>query len=480
MSTTANSSEFTDISVDLEKKDQPEKLEQHPFLMLIIILGIVAIAANFIPSGVYERIVVDGRTIVDPTTYQLVDKQYTTINDFFLSFYYGFLKASGLIAMVFFVGGAFGVVKRIGLMDATIKYLAHRLQGASFLSMSITIMTLVGLLVSFTGVWELSLVILPLIIPLCLKLGYDVMVGTALVMVAACAGLAASFTNPFFTAVAHTIAELPIYSGLWYRAITFVIFLVVGVIYISLYARKIKANPERSILLGVKPKYEQLDDTPVEFSAKLKRAGIAFILLFGFLIYGTVFKGFSFAEMSATFVAIGFLVGIAHGSRLNEICHMFAKGMGDLMIAGLVIFFARAILYIMEQTQVIDTVIYFLAGFAEGTSEYISAAFIFFIQTIINGIIPSGSGQAAITLPILVPLADITGIMRQVVCYASQIGDGLSNFIYPTNGALIAILSVAGVPYIKWFKFFAPLFAILATIATIMVVIAQYINLGPF
>lgn len=460
--------------------EKNKKLEQHPFLMLSIILAIVCISANFIPSGTYERIAFEGRTIVDPTTYKTVEKQYINIEDFFLSFYHGFQKASGLIAMVLFVGGAFGVVKRIGLMETAIKAMAYKLKNVHFIPMTLTIMVLFGLLVSFTGMWELSLVVLPLIIPLYLKLGFDVMVGTSVVLVAAASGFGAAATNPFFTAIAHKIAELPIYSGLGYRMLTFFLLLSIGLGYITIYAKKVKANPNKSLLIGIKANYSHLDDSDYHFSPALIRAGLVFIGLFAFLIYGTVYQGFSFAQMSATFVAIGILVGLAYGSKPNEICHMFAKGMGDLMIAALVIFFARSILYIMEQTQVIDTIIYTLAGLTEGASGSLMASLIYVVQTIINFLIPSGSGQAAITMPIMVPLADVNEINRQVAVYASQLGDGLSNFIYPTNGALIAVLSVAGIPYKKWITFFGPLFLIFAAVSTLMIIAAQNFNYGPF
>lgn len=464
--------------IEFEKRDKP--LEQHPFLMLAILLAIVCVLANFIPSGTYDRIAFEGRTIVDPVTYKVVEKEYVQFQDFFLSFYQGFKKASGLIALVLFVGGAFGVVKRIGLMDTAIKAMAYKLRNAHFVPMSLVIMVLFGLLVSFTGMWELSLVVLPLVIPLYLKLGYDVMTGSAVVLVAACTAFGSAATNPFFTAIAHKIAELPIYSAIPYRMTTHAILLIIGLIYISFYAKKVKEDPEKSLMVGVESKYEQMEDDSYEFTPGLIRAGITFLALLAFLVYGAVFKGFSFAAMSGTFVAMGLFVGLAYGARPNEICHMFAKGMNDLMIAAMVIFFARSILFIMEETLVIDTVIHFLAGMTEGASSYVAAAMFYVVQSIINFFIPSGSGQAAITMPILVPLSDINEINRQIACYASQLGDGLSNFLYPTNGALIAILSIAGIPYKKWIRFFGPLFIMFALVSITMVIIAQYIGLGPF
>lgn len=457
-----------------------EYKEQHPFLMLSIILALVCIAANFIPSGVFERTVVDGRTLIDPESFQLIDKSYTSFTDFFLSFFAGFNQASGLMAMVLFVGGAFGVIKHIGLLEVSIKVLARKLQNLHFLPMTFTLILSFGTLVSLTGMYELSIVLVPLIIPLYLRFGYDTIVGTAVVLVGACAGLGAGMTNPFFTAIAQEIAELPLYSGIMFRLFSFLTLALVGLVFIYLYARRIKTDPSRSLVHGLPIKFEKVESLETRMSPALKRAAVVFLGMFAFLIYGSISLGFSFAQMSATFIAMAILVGLAYGAGPNRICHMFARGMSEMMIAAMVIFFARSILFIMEEAQVIDTVINYLAELIGDFSGQAGAALILVVQTIINFLIPSGSGQAAITMPIIIPLSDIMEINRQVAILASQLGDGMSNFIFPTNGALIAILSVAGIPYIKWLRFFGPLFLILYATAVVLVSIASLIGYGPF
>lgn len=456
------------------------RLDQHPFYMLIMILIIVCIASNFIPSGVFERTVVNGRTLVDPASFHYVDKRYVGIADFFLSFFEGFKAASGLMAMVLFVAGAFGVIKHIGLLEASIKLLASKLQNVHFLPMSFIIMLAFGALASLTGMYELMIVLVPLVVPLYLRFGYDVIVGTAVVLVAACAGLGAGMTNPFFTAISQNIAELPLYSGILFRLVSFLTLLLIGLAFIYVYARRVKADPARSIVHGMDVRFEEIADLEFRMTPALIRAAVVFLGMFVFLLYGTIFRDFSFAEMSATFIAMAFFVGLAYGATPNRICHMFSQGMSELLVAALVIFFAQAILRVMVDAQVIDTVIHSLAGMVEGVGVHASAVLIFCIQTAINFLIPSGSGQATITMPIIVPLADIMGIHRQVAILASQLGDGMSNFIFPTNGALVAVLSVAGLPYLKWFRFFAPLFVLLCVAAMCLITIAVSIGYGPF
>ncbi|SHO56670.1 YfcC family protein [Vibrio quintilis] len=453
---------------------------QHPFLMLIVILIVISVAADFIPGGVYERVMIGGRTYVEPATFHYVEKTTIGVDDFFLSFFEGFKSASGLMAMVLFVGGAFGVMRRIGLMDAAVVAFVAGLRRVHFIPLTLLIMGAFGTLVSLTGMYELSIVLVPLIIPVYLKLGYDVIVGTAVVLVAACCGLSVGMTNPFFTAIAQHIAQLPLYSGILYRLCSFMVLLSLGLLFIYRYAKKVKANPQRSLMAGFPVTYGQVEMDRYPMTAARRRAGVVFLLCFGFLLYGSIFLQFSFAQMSATFIAMGLLVGLAFGARPNQICHMFAEGMNDLLIAALAIFFARAILYIMQQSQVIDTVIHALSGLINGFPGMVSAVLIYCVQTSINFLVPSGSGQAAMTMPVIIPLSDMVDVNRQVAILASQLGDGMSNFIFPTNGALIAILSVAGIPYRLWFRFFVPLFAMLALAAVGLVCGAVYIGYGPF
>lgn len=466
----------------MEKVDSKDKSRKqlHPFTLLLIILFIVTIMANVIPSGVYERVEFEGRTIVNPESYHVVEKQNVGPTTFFLSFYHGFKNAASLMAMIFFAGAAFGVVNGIGLMETSLKILAYKLRNTSFYIIAFVLMAVIGTQVAFTSMWELSVVILPMVIPLVLALGYDVITGASIVMLAACAGFGAAMTNPLFTAIAHKIAELPIYSGLWYRAISFVVILLASYIYLMIYANKIKKDPAKSVMHGMESKYSAFEGEIPVFTPALIRAGIAFLVVFAFLIYGTINFGFDFPEIAATFVALGFAVGLAYGLNIDKICEYFGEGMKELFFAGMVMFFARAILYVMEEALIIDTIIATLANLVVGYSPKITAVLLLFMQTIINFFIPSGSGQATITIPIIVPLADMAGVTRQVACLASQFGDGFSNFMYPTNGSLIAILMVAGIPYNRWFKFFAPLFAVILAISSVLIIIGVNIGLGPF
>lgn len=244
----------------------------HPFYALLIILILASVLANLIPSGKYERQVVNGRTIVIADSYHQVEKQYVGVPTFFLSFYHGFKNTSGLMALIFFAGGAFGVINRIGLMEAAIKTLAQKLRNTSFYLISFILMLVIGTQVAFTSMWELSVVIIPMIVPLVLALGYDSVTGACIVIFSACAGFGAAMTNPLFTAIAHKLAELPIYSALWFRGISFILMLLLCYAFLMRYATKVKNDPSKGLLADMDSRFSPMNNHIAPFTPALIRA----------------------------------------------------------------------------------------------------------------------------------------------------------------------------------------------------------------
>ncbi|SHI10255.1 YfcC family protein [Ferrimonas marina] len=448
----------------------------HPFLSLIIMVVVALIATYLIPAGEFDRVVVDGRTLVDPASFRLVESNPAGITDFFNAFYKGFVQAAGIIGLVLFVGGAFGVLKYMGVLDAAVYGLTERTQGHGLKVIAPVVMIAIYLNVTFTGMRELDVIFITLMIPICIKLGYDAMTALGIVLLASCAGFAAALANPFFTGIAHNIAELPLYSGMWYRAIIGAFMLVTGMIYVLRYAEKVKRDPSLAVITSV----EKVADQVAPLTPREKAAGLVFVAIMGFMIFGTLTMDFGFTEMSGCFFAAAFISGLVGGLSLNRICDYWTRGCSDVLVAALIILFARAIMTIMEDAMVVDTIIHGLSQFLVGGNELVSAAAMYLSQAIINLFIPSGSGQAVITMPIIVPLADMGGVTRQVAALASQLGDGISNYIYPTNGGLLAVLALAKISYSSWARFFLPLFLLWSAVALVAVLVGQMIGLGPF
>ncbi len=455
--------------------------ERHAFYYLMVVLLFAFVLANILPSGSFVRETVDGITKVDPSSYSTTEKVYATIPMFFESFYYGVVNTASLMALMFFVGFGFQVLTEIKLIETAIFKLTKSLKNVPFVVVVVILFAAFEVVNWFTGLYDLAVVFIPMVVPLCLALGYDVMTGVAIVMVASCIGFGAAPANPWFGGIAQPIAELPLYSGFGYRVMCSLVLSVPGVFYVCRYAEKVKKNPELSALKGLDLNYKPIDENAdLKWTPRLLIAGAAFVGIFGYMIYGSLKLGFSYTELTACFAAIGLVCSLIMGMNLEEICRKMERGMRTMFMASMVMLFARSVLWILTEAQVIDTIIYGLSFLVRGLPVWLSAIMMFLVQTIINFFVPSGSGQAALTMPIMVPLADMAGLNRQIACLAGQFGDGFSNFMWPTVGSLIAILAGTGIPYQKWAKWFAPLFLILAACACVLMVVAVAINLGPF
>ncbi len=470
--------------MSVQVSNSSKKLINHAYLGLIIMVALAVLATWFVPAGEYQRVVNEsGRTVVDPSSFNFIDKNPAGIADFFMSFYFGFIRAAGVMAVVSFIGGAFGVLKGLGILDAAVSGLTKKMANYSFTLFAAVIMFAIAFNHAFTGMRELDVVFVALVIPICLKMGYDTMTGIAIVFYGSLAGFTAALANPFFTGIAHEIAELPLYSAMWYRLIVLVFLYVVGLIHISWYAKRVKNDPSLSITKDIEEMSRMrflASDNGNGGTSLTKRdiiAGIVFLLIFFYMIYGTIYLKFGFAQLGGCFMAMALMTGVTAGRSLNETCYLFADGIKEINVAIYIILFARALLVIMEDARIIDTIIHFLAQFVVGANSVVSASILYFVQCVINFFIPSGSGQAVITMPIIVPLADLGNITRQTAALASQLGDGLTNYIYPTNGALMAALATGGLTYKHWFNFVNKVMLIMIVGCAIFVAIAQVINL---
>ncbi|WMJ83795.1 YfcC family protein [Oscillospiraceae bacterium LTW-04] len=469
-----------------DDKKISKKLAKHPFWGLILMVILTVILTWLIPAGQYDRYVNEaGLTVVDPSSFHYVENNPAGIADMFRSFYYGFTKAAGVMGAVSFVGGAFGVLKGIGILNAAVVGLTHKMRNKPFYLLAGTVMLAIALHHSFTGFRELDVVFVALMIPICLEMGYDTMTGAGVVLLGSTVGFTCALANPFFTGIAHEIAELPMYSAMWFRGMVMLTFLLIGLLYINSYAKKVKADPTKSITFALEAESRarfirgtNSDEAGADqLTTREKVAGCSFLIVFAYMVFGCIKLGFGFAEVAACFFAMSLLTGFIAGKNLNEICYLFTQGIADILVAIYIIFFARAILVLMEDALIIDTVIHFLSQFVIGSSSVLSAVIVFILQCLINFFIPSGSGQAVITMPIITPLADMGGITRQVACLASQLGDGITNYIYPTNGGLLATLAVAGLSYAHWAKFAWKIILLMVILCAVFVAGAQMIGL---
>lgn len=443
---------------------------------VLIILGILIvfiILTWIVPPGEFQRSEFNGRTVVVPGTYERVEPNPQGPGAFFLAPIKGFVAAAEIIAFVFLVGGAFSIVTGTGAVDAGLYRILqfsrkHPAYKKWVIPLIITLFSLGG---STFGMSEENLVFVLVTLPLALALGYDSITGVAICMVGAGAGFAGAFINPFTIGVAQGIAQLPPGSGMGYRLIVWLVMTAAAIWYIMRYANRVEKDPKRSPMFEID---QERDGTHYDDSSKLafnwprKLVLLGLVASLGVLIYGVSNWDWYIEEIAALFIGLGFLAALLGRLKGNDAVKMFMNGAKDMMTAALVIGLARGLLVVAEEGRVIDTILNAIAGATQDVPRFMTVEIMFLLQSCLNFFVPSGSGQAALTMPILTPLSDILEISRQSTVLAFQFGDGLSNLIIPTSGVLMGILAIAKVPYQIWLKWMMPLFLIMTLLAILL------------
>lgn len=456
----------------------------HTFVLLFSLIILMALLTYVIPAGQYQKIEgPGGRMIVDPNSYANVESNPAKPFDIFKAFPKGLGAAQSIVFFIFIVGGAFNIVNQTGAIEAGIGKVALSLKGKEMWMIPI-IVTIFSLGGATIGMAEEAIVFVPIGIALARALGYDAVTGMAIVALGAAAGFTSGFMNPFTVGVAQGIAGIePMFSGMGLRLVIWIctLFLVTG--YIYRYANKVKADKKNSYVYELEMDEK---DMAIDLSniRKLTQRDIIVLLIFvagmGILVFGVFEYEWYITEIAAIFLAIGIFSGIAAGMQLDDIAKHFISGAKDMATGALVVGLARGLLVIMEGAVIIDTIVYGLATAISQLPRTISAIGMLLVQTLLNFIIPSGSGLAATTMPIMSPLSDVIGLTRQTAVLAYQFGDGITNSLIPTSGVLMANLSIAKIKYEEWFKFIAPLMIIWTLMGCVFMIIAVLMNYGPY
>lgn len=459
------------------------KKSLNPMLIILTIVLLAAVATYVVPSGTFERTVdaVSGAEVVVPGTYTETEKAPIGVFDFLMSFTKGMQAASSIIFFLLIVGGVFGVINETGALNAGIGNLVKALANKEMLLIPICI-TVFSIISSTAACSEEYLAFLPLMYAACIACGFDSIIAMALLFVSSAVGYAGGVANAFTTGVAQGVAGLPLFSGLQLRIVLLAVLIVVTIIYVSLYAKKIKKNPQLSPMYEIdKENAAGIDVSQVE---KLtgRQIGVLVVFLGGFIaIAFTVIKfQFYIDELSALFIVMGLLSGIIGGVSPGRMCDAFIEGAKDMVWAGVVIGLCKTATNILSDANVFDTIINAAGSVLSGLNTRVAACGMFVVQDIFNILVPSGSGQAAITMPFMAPLGDLLGLTRQTTVLAFHLGDAFTNVVTPTSGAFMAALAMCKIPWGKWVKWIAPLWGIWCIISFVFLVIAVNINYGPF
>ncbi|MDJ0838670.1 MAG: AbgT family transporter [Acidobacteriota bacterium] len=470
----------------------------HVFVLITMVIFACAVATWLLPSGQFQRETkeIEGktRTVVVPGTYTPVEKHYTPRGLFLdtkkegtaspTSFHafvsavprgMGDKNAAGIIFFIFIIGGAFGILERTGVITATIHLLLHYLEDNAPV-LTAVIMLVIAVSGSTLGMGEEFIPLVPIFVIVAQRLGYDRIYGMAMVIVAAQVGFAAATLNPFTLGVAQGIAEIPYISGWEFRTVFFFVCITISVSYLLLYGRRIKQDPSQSLLVD-EPEPEQAFEAEDEtFTRRHGLILVTGILVFGIVIAGTVELDWWFAEMSGGFFFLAMLAAYIGKLSMDETAAAFVKGMENMVVAALVVGFAKGIEVVLSNAMVLDTIIFYATEVLKEVPRYVAVQGMFLFQTVLNFLIPSGSGQAAVTMPLMVPIAEILNITPQTAVFAFQCGDGFSNLIIPTSGILMSMLALARIPYQKWLRFMLPLLGLLLLTSAVFLTIAVAID----
>ncbi|NPV12469.1 MAG: putative basic amino acid antiporter YfcC [Ignavibacteria bacterium] len=452
------------------------------YLLIFSLLVFIAILTWVIPGGKYERTLVNGREVVVPGSFKYVESNPQDLFDLFIAPLKGFKEAALIIGFILFVGGAFNVLTSTGAIDAFIKrlLLMHNkspIMRAAFIPILVILFSFGG---ATFGMNEEIIPFVLILVPIALALGYDSIVGVAIPLIGAHIGFASAFLNPFNVGIAQGIAELPLFSGLSYRVFCWIISTTIAIIFITYYSRKVYKNPSISPVFDIDQE-RKLNETNLELNSeekltlRHKLVLLIFVLSLAGLVIGVIkFKWF-IEEISALFVIMGVLAGIFGGLKTDKIVNSFINGAKDLVGTAIIVALARATLVISRDAHIIDTILYGLTPFVESSSPIFSAQKMFIVQAIINFFVHSGSGQAALTMPIMAPLADLTGVSRQTAILAFQFGE-YTNIIIPTSAVTMGALTMAKVPWERWAKLVLPLMVILFLLGFILLIPPFLIN----
>ena len=450
-----------------------------PEALVLIFAMIVAaqVLTYVLPAGEYER---EDRQVL-AGTYHAVEAAPLPWHAALTKVPKGLEAAAEIIFFVFLVGGAIGVIRATGAIDAAIGRAISTL-GARPVLLVGGMTTLFAVGSSTIGMAEEYMPFVPILVAMCIALKMDAVVALGMVYIGAGVGYGAAAINPFTVMIAKDIAGQDPSVGFGLRWVLLALLLVVGIHHLLRYARRIGADPGRSLVRDIDYSGGGHELTAAELTPA--RLGIlaAFAAMIGVFIWGVNARGWYLVELAALFLGVTIIAAALGRVSPNRTARAFTTGAAELTGTALLIGFARTIEVVLSDARVIDTVIHGIASLlakAEALGSgaaVISAWGMLLVQSVCNFLIPSGSGQAYVTMPIMAPLADLTGVGRETSVLAYQLGDGLMNLIVPTNALLMGMLLLARIPYQRWLRFILPLVVKLYLVAMAVLAVAALVR----
>ncbi len=421
-----------------------------------------------------------GKKLIDPSSFHLVESTPVTpwaIMDYVVT---GFSKSIDLILVILFAGGAFHMVTESGALQASVAKVARRF--SSRLYIFIPILTLVFTAIGTSQGVNLFIPFVPITLMLSYALGLDSIVGVGIILLGGAIGFSTGTLQINTTLVAQEIAGLQPYSGIGYRFVCLVVFYVITNAYLIRYAMKIQKDPQLSPMYELDQQNEMKNNADLDSFGTMtwRRWAILAVVVgaLGLIVYGGLNLDWEMANFAAMFLWLTVIVGLLDKKGPSAIAKGLVVGCKTMLGAALIIGLARAIAAVLSAGGIIDTIVYAMAGVLNVVPSFLQAPVMFLLNIVINCFITSGSGQAAVVMPLFLPVADLVGMTRQTAILAFNFGDGFCNYVLPTSTALMGLIGAANVPYDKWMKFMWKLFLIWCVTGCVLVSIAQFIRLA--
>lgn len=450
----------------------------HAYVIIFIMTIFTAILANIVPAGVFDRIEDEaGNSIVVAGSYHAVEKVGCSLFDMFKSLQLGFVDGAQIIFFIIFAYAFVYILIKNGTFDAVVGFILRKIKDRIELIIPVCMISF-GLLGSTMGMFEETYGLIPVFISIAVVLGYDAIVGGSIIYLGVAVGFAAATINPFTVGIAQEVAGVTMFSGLAYRIVCFVVFMSISIWYVWRYAHRVKKDPTRSVLYGEKLDLMKSESKEVlmkkEFTFTHKLSCFFFVFTIAMLLIGTIKLGWYIDEIATLFIIMTIITGFVSRFSASQIAEFFIEASKEMMYGALLVGISRSIPIIMENAFIIDTIVYWLSNLLASFEGIVSAMGMLFVQNIINFFIPSGAGQALVTMPILAPVGEMVGVSRQVSVLAFQFGDGFSNIFWPTS--VFMMCGIMRLPINKWYKFVTPLFLWLFAASVVLLGIAIVIG----
>lgn len=443
----------------------------HPLTLLTACILAAAAASYVLPAGQYDRREdpITNKQVVVAGTYHKVEPRPVGPFEALVAIPKGLADAASVVFLVFLVGGAFTVVDETGALRQAVEWLVRRLQQREAL-----VIPIVSIVFATGGALENMseeiIALVPVLMLVTRRLGFDALTAVAISVGAAAVGSAFSPINPFQVQIAQKLAGLPLLSGWFFRLCVLAAALAGWILAAWRHAERTRRPRGEVAALEAGVPGTELD-------ARSSLVLVIVLTAFAVFVYGVMQLGWDFDQMSAMFFAMGVLAGLAGGLGLGGTARGFVTGFSAMAYAAMLIGFARAIFVVLDQGRVIDTIVYALVAPLQNLPVALSALGMMAVQAAVHVPVPSVSGQAVLTLPILVPMSDLIGLSRQVVVLAYQYGAGLTELVTPTNGALMAVTAAAGVKYSDWLRFVTPVYAGLLALGALAVILGILVGI---